>query len=29
VILATHSPALVMKGWMDKVTEMEDITRQE
>ena len=28
VILATHSPALVMKGWMDKVTEMEDITRQ-
>ncbi|MCK5523345.1 MAG: AAA family ATPase [Thiomargarita sp.] len=29
VILATHSPALVMKGWMDKVTEMEEITRQE
>jgi len=26
IILATHSPALVMKGWMDKVTEMEDIT---
>ena len=25
VILATHSLALVMKGWMDKVTEMEDI----
>ncbi|RKZ53202.1 MAG: hypothetical protein DRR16_03875 [Candidatus Parabeggiatoa sp. nov. 3] len=29
VILATHSPALVMKGWMDKVTEMEDITRKD
>ncbi len=26
VILTTHSPALVMRGWMDKVTEMEDIT---
>lgn len=26
VILATHSPGLVMKGWTDKVTEMEDIT---
>lgn len=29
IILATHSPALVMKGWMDKVTEMEDITKPE
>ena len=28
VILATHSPALVMTGWMDKVTEMEDITKK-
>jgi ABC-type lipoprotein export system ATPase subunit len=26
IILTTHSPALVMRAWMDKVTEMEDIT---
>ena len=27
IILCTHSPAIVMDGWMDAVTEMEDITR--
>ena len=26
IILTTHSPALVMNGWMDRVTEVEDIT---
>jgi len=26
VILATHSPSLVMNGWLDKITNMEDIT---
>jgi energy-coupling factor transporter ATP-binding protein EcfA2 len=26
VIMATHSPALVMEGWMDKVFEVRDIT---
>ena len=25
IILATHSPAVVMKGWLDRVTEMNDI----
>lgn len=25
IILATHSPAVVMKGWLDKVTEVSDI----
>jgi predicted ATP-dependent endonuclease of OLD family len=29
VILATHSPSLVMNGWMDKITNMEDITTEE
>ena len=27
IILCTHSPAIVMDGWMDAVTEIEDITR--
>ena len=26
IILTTHSPALVMNGWMDRVTEVSDIT---
>ena len=26
IILATHSPAVIMNGWMDKVTEVSDIT---
>ena len=26
IILTTHSPAVIMNGWMDKVTEMTDIT---
>ncbi len=26
VILSTHSPALIMDGWMDLVTEVEDVT---
>lgn len=26
VILTTHSPAVIMNGWMDKVTEVSDIT---
>ncbi len=26
IILSTHSPALIMNGWMDKVTEVSDIT---
>ena len=26
IILTTHSPAVIMNGWMDKVTEMSDIT---
>jgi predicted ATPase len=26
VILTTHSPAVVMNGWVDKVTEVTDIT---
>lgn len=26
IILTTHSPAIVMNGWMDKVTEVSDIT---
>ena len=28
VILTTHSPAVVMNGWMDRVTEVSDITDQ-
>ena len=27
IILCTHSPAIVMNGWMDSVTEIEEITR--
>ncbi len=27
IILCTHSPAIIMDGWADAVTEMEDITR--
>ena len=26
IILTTHSPALVMNGWKDRVTEVSDIT---
>jgi len=26
IILTTHSPAVIMNGWMDKVTEVNDIT---
>lgn len=26
IILSTHSPAIIMNGWMDKVTEVTDIT---
>ena len=26
IILTTHSPAVIMKGWVDKVTEVSDIT---
>lgn len=26
IILTTHSPAIIMNGWMDKVTEVTDIT---
>ncbi|MFI3288090.1 MAG: AAA family ATPase [Rikenellaceae bacterium] len=25
IIVATHSPALIMRGWLDRVTEIEDI----
>ncbi len=28
VILTTHSPAVIMNGWMDCVTEVSDITDQ-
>lgn len=28
IILTTHSPAIIMNGWMDKVTEVGDITIQ-
>ena len=27
IILCTHSPAIIMDGWMDAVTEIEEITR--
>ena len=27
IILCTHSPAIIMDGWLDAVTEIEDITR--
>jgi predicted ATP-dependent endonuclease of OLD family len=26
IILTTHSPAVIMNGWMDSVTEVTDIT---
>jgi predicted ATP-binding protein involved in virulence len=26
IILTTHSPAVIMNGWMDNVTEVSDIT---
>jgi predicted ATP-binding protein involved in virulence len=26
IILTTHSPAVIMNGWMDSVTEVSDIT---
>lgn len=26
IILSTHSPALIMDGWMDVVTEVNEIT---
>ena len=26
IILTTHSPAVIMSGWLDKVTEVSDIT---
>lgn len=29
IILSTHSPALIMDGWMDVVTEVDDITEDE
>ena len=29
VILTTHSPAVIMNGWMDHVTEVSDITDKE
>ncbi len=29
IILTTHSPAVIMNGWMDKVTEVSDITVSE
>ena len=28
LIIATHSPAIVMEGWLDKVTEVSDITKR-
>ncbi len=27
IIIATHSPGIMMKGWLDKVTEIETITK--
>ena len=27
IILTTHSPAMIMNGWMDAVTEVTDITQ--
>jgi predicted ATP-binding protein involved in virulence len=26
IIMTTHSPALIMDGWMDAVTDVDDIT---
>ena len=28
IILTTHSPAVIMEGWMDSVTEVSDITKE-
>lgn len=28
IVLTTHSPAMIMNGWMDSVTEVTDITQQ-
>ena len=28
IILTTHSPAVIMNGWLDNVTEVSDITDQ-
>ncbi len=28
IIIATHSPAVIMEGWLDKVTEVSDITKK-
>lgn len=28
IILTTHSPAVIMNGWIDNVTEVSDITDQ-
>ena len=27
IILTTHSPAVIMNGWLDSVTEVSDITQ--
>ena len=29
IILTTHSPAVIMNGWADRVTEVSDITQNE
>lgn len=29
IILATHSPAVIMNGWLDNVTEVSEITEDE
>ena len=29
IILTTHSPAVIMNGWTDKVTEVSDIIKNE
>ena len=29
IILTTHSPAVIMNGWMNHVTEVSDITDQD
>ena len=28
IVLTTHSPAMIMNGWMDAVTEVSDITEK-
>jgi len=27
IILATHSPAIIMEGWMDKVSDVSDLIK--